>query len=833
MAANKLGTLVYDLVADTDEFQKGLVEGGRRLTALKKLFLESRTPVESFGIQLQGMRKLIADGAAPINMFSRSIADLALKTKGGGREAREFAESLRLEARQIIAAASAQKNFSKENLTAASNMIKAANAIDAETESVRRSAAEKLKNKRALEQETAAAKEAEEQQRKLAKEREKEAAAVEKQKKERDRLVAKQRQAAQAIRDRQDPRRALAREMKEVRALGAAGMLSPAEVAAEQKRIANSIRQLNPAIQEQQARLQRVRLGLENLITPADRIQKEMRELKQEFEAGNVSSKDYSNRLKQLKRELEDTKKVGKDKDAFNPFKGMGAQVGALIKQIAVITLMYKTLRQVSESVRDALEIERVQKQFEIFTGSAGSAQALMSELRDFAARTPLSLEMSTQATRTLLSYGVEQENVIDILRRLGDISGGSAERLQRLALAFGQVRGQTRLMGQENRQLVEGGFSPLNIIAEQTGESMFSLRQRMADGEVTFRELYETLRIATDEGGRFGNALERIGSETNIGQIQRLRGEYENLRAAAGESITDVLGDFAGMLNTKLAEERENIRKMLEKDISTTLEDVEGYFFTYMSPIRKLILEMERSRLLVQQDVLDVQKEETLVNERLTQQVHDRIAAIKQQIQEEKLGREEAEIARLRASDADQKAVDLLEEQLRLLKEISDEEKRRASEKERLQRAREIYEAVQGEKTPLQELEAGLRELKGLEDVLDLETIKEARKLLFKEFADKETKELEEAKDATAAARGSIKEFELLKQIDREAAVERRHKEAMEAAKDIADRVDEGNRDRKTTAQQLADAFSDAMPESISSGRVTVNSFGAPFSGN
>lgn len=97
---------------------------------------------------------------------------------------------------------------------------------------------------------------------------------------------------------------------------------------------------------------------------------------------------------------------------------------------------------------------------------------------------------------------------------------------------------------------------------------------------------------------------------------------------------------------------------------------------------------------------------------------------------------------------------------------------------------------------------------------------------MLFREFADKEVASLEDAKDATAAARGSVEEFELLKQIDKESALERRHQQAIDAAKKIADKVDEGNRDRLTTAEALAEAFDDAMPESISSGSFDSGTF-------
>jgi seryl-tRNA synthetase len=121
------------------------------------------------------------------------------------------------------------------------------------------------------------------------KHREKLSAAIKRQADAQAALLSKQKQEAQLIRDRQDPRRALAREMTGIRALGASGMLSPREVAAEQQRIMQSMRELNPAYREQQERLARVREGLQNLITPQQRVRQQVRELRQEYRAGNVT----------------------------------------------------------------------------------------------------------------------------------------------------------------------------------------------------------------------------------------------------------------------------------------------------------------------------------------------------------------------------------------------------------------------------------------------------------------------------------------------------------------------------------------------------------------
>ena len=72
-----------------------------------------------------------------------------------------------------------------------------------------------------------------------------------------------------------------------------------------------------------------------------------------------------------------------------------------------------------------------------------------------------------------------------------------------------------------------------------------------------------------------------------------------------------------------------------------------------------------------------------------------------------------------------------------------------------------------------------------------------------------------------------------MLKQMDRESVAERRHKEAIDVAEDIRIAIENGNKDRKTTAEELANAFSDAMPESIASPRFESGSFGGSFSNN
>ena len=78
-------------------------------------------------------------------------------------------------------------------------------------------------------------------------------------------------------------------------------------------------------------------------------------------------------------------------------------------------------------------------------------------------------------------------EELISTMRMLGDISKGNADKFKRLAFAFSEVRGNTRLMGQEARQMIAAGFAPLVQIARITGEEVSEVKKRMELGQVSF----------------------------------------------------------------------------------------------------------------------------------------------------------------------------------------------------------------------------------------------------------------------------------------------------------------------------------------------------------
>ena len=160
--------------------------------------------------------------------------------------------------------------------------------------------------------------------------------------------------------------------------------------------------------------------------------------------------------------------------------------------------------------VKLAGNMEQAQVAMEVFLGSADAAKKMISEIETMAAKTPFKFDELNDSAKLLMSFGVTGQQVLPIMRMLGDVSGGNSERFYRLTLAFGQVLAKGRLMGEEVRQMAEHGFNPLAEISRATGKSMATLIDEMEQGKISFPMLVQAFQAATGAGGRFFGMMDK-----------------------------------------------------------------------------------------------------------------------------------------------------------------------------------------------------------------------------------------------------------------------------------------------------------------------------------
>lgn len=196
-------------------------------------------------------------------------------------------------------------------------------------------------------------------------------------------------------------------------------------------------------------------------------------------------------------------------------------------------------------------DYEQALTSFEVILGSADKADKLMSDLEKFASVTPFNTEDVQKASTMLLGYGVEAENLLDIMGRLGDLSQGSAEKLDRVSLAYGQMLAKGKVTGEEMRQLIEAQVPLLQGLADYLGKSTAEVQDMVSKGAVGINDLNGAIVKMTSEGGKFFNMMEKQ-SETMGGKLATLEDNISIIGRNIGEETFQALkGELEEVIST------------------------------------------------------------------------------------------------------------------------------------------------------------------------------------------------------------------------------------------------------------------------------------------
>jgi tape measure domain-containing protein len=230
----------------------------------------------------------------------------------------------------------------------------------------------------------------------------------------------------------------------------------------------------------------------------------------------------------------------------FTEFGQTAGKVGlGLTAAVTVpVTLMAKAF------VKSSGDMQMYMASFETMLGSAEKAKKLMEEMQKFAAATPFEFGQLANASKMLLQFGVTGEQVMPMLQTLGDIAQGDSNKLNSLALAFGQMSSTGRLMGQDLLQMINAGFNPLKEISESTGESMANLKKKMEKGQITTDMVTASFKRATSAGGQFFGGMEKA-SKTLPGVLSTLNDDFLTMgRSLVEDLMPAIMGIVKGFSN-------------------------------------------------------------------------------------------------------------------------------------------------------------------------------------------------------------------------------------------------------------------------------------------
>lgn len=255
-----------------------------------------------------------------------------------------------------------------------------------------------------------------------------------------------------------------------------------------------------------------------------------------------------------LGRGLDDARRKAESLDSV--LKRVGATVGIAFGTREAVEFARKIM-----DVRG--EVESLQISFETLAGKT-KGQKLFGDIRDFAVSTPMMMQDLAKGAQTLLGFNIEAEKVMPILRQIGDISMGDAQKFNSLTLAFAQMSSTGKLMGQDLLQMINAGFNPLVVISEKTGKSMAALKKEMSEGRITVKMVEDAFAAATAEGGRFHGMLEKQ-SKGIKGAMSNLQGAWEDMLNDIGEKSQGVMVNAINQA-TELVKDYDKVLDVLEE---------------------------------------------------------------------------------------------------------------------------------------------------------------------------------------------------------------------------------------------------------------------------
>lgn len=264
-------------------------------------------------------------------------------------------------------------------------------------------------------------------------------------------------------------------------------------------------------------------------------------ECRKSLEAVGVSVEDVGRKMERASDKTE---------SLSVPFSGLSKTLtGAFTKSQLIATAITSLAGKFASFGEGAVEqgtdfnqaMEKYRVAYTNMLGSAEQAQAVLNQIKQDAAHTPLNVDSLVQANQLLISAGVDAGKARSTILALGDAvsaTSGGNDALSRMAANLQQIKNVGKASAADIKQFAMAGIDIYGILADYTGKSTAEV-QNMT---VTYDLLTAALQKASEEEGRYYNAME-TQSQTMSGRIETLKDNWSQLLGTLTEGLTETEG--------------------------------------------------------------------------------------------------------------------------------------------------------------------------------------------------------------------------------------------------------------------------------------------------
>ena len=319
-----------------------------------------------------------------------------------------------------------------------------------------------------------------------------------------------------------------------------------AEILAIQK---NRIRQEQLLKQQEQARLSTTKGALEysQNVQVVYQHAEAIKYLKKARENLRTADKDYENNLNRINQAIErhnkELQKAGiQSQGLAQKQRNLMDTIGQLQRQFALLFSVSQIEGYISKLANIRGEFELQQRSLQAILQNKAQADEIFNKTVELAVKSPFQIKQLVAYVKQLAAYRIEGDKLYDTTKRLADVSAGLGVDMQRLILAYGQVKAAAYLRGTEVRQFTEAGinmYGELQAYFKEVKNEAYTTAQivdMISKRKVTFEDVEKVFERLTNKGGIFYN-MQEIQAETLQGKISNLKDSIDIMLNSIGKA--------------------------------------------------------------------------------------------------------------------------------------------------------------------------------------------------------------------------------------------------------------------------------------------------------
>lgn len=295
------------------------------------------------------------------------------------------------------------------------------------------------------------------------------------------------------------------------------------------------------------------------------------------------TGRDYTTELSRIRAEINrlnntNEKYVASTKKVSESHSRILNTADQLQRKLALLFSVSQIYGYLTNLVTIRGEFEKQNAALASLLQNKDKADQLFAQITELAVKSPFTVKQLITYTKNLAAYQVEEEKLYDTTKKLADVSAGLGVDMQRLILAYGQVKAANFLRGTEVRQFTEAGLNILGELADYYSElegrmiSVSEVQEMVTKRMVSFGDVEEVFNRVTSAGGLFYQMQEK--------QAETLAGQLSNLR----DSLDIMFNQIGKENDSTLKNAVVSVREIVEgyKDIQFALESL----FNVLKPI-------------------------------------------------------------------------------------------------------------------------------------------------------------------------------------------------------------------------------------------------------